>query len=223
MSTPRTHYEALGIPRTATAGDIKRAYRELVKKHHPDASHIESERIRYINAAYDVLKHPDTRQRYDRQIQTVERDLHPIPRQPQATVSDEAAAQQQWIRAVYTPLNRALAKLLNSLKPELNALSADPFDPDLTADFEAYLDECDQTLERAQTLFRQSQNPSSFAGVASRLYHVLNHLEDALDELRYFTLNFDARHLHTGQELFRRAKGLRAEAIDAFKLTQGSF
>ncbi len=212
-----SHYETLGIRMTATADDIKQAYRRLVKQHHPDTSQVESNRIRQINAAYEVLKHPDTRQDYDRQLHRTQRGIRYTPRKPQATVSDEAAAQQQWIKLVYTPLNQALSRILNSLKPELNALSADPFDPDLMGDFESYLEKSDQLLTKAKHLFRQRPNPSSFAGVAARLYYVLNHLEDALDELHYFTLNFDVRHLHTGQELFHRAKGLRAEAMAAFK------
>lgn len=106
--------------------------------------------------------------------------------------------------------------MLSSLKPQLNALAADPFDPDLLESFEAYLEECGQKLAQAQQIFRRLPNPSSFGGVASRLYYALNHLEDALEELKYFPLNFDERHLHTGQELFRRAKGLRLEAMDVY-------
>jgi molecular chaperone DnaJ len=215
-----SHYHTLGVPVGASTQEIKQAYRRLVKEHHPDTSREESERIREINAAYHVLKHQDTRTAYDRQIQFAQRESPNVHvGQPQVTVTDEAFAREQWVQRVYTPLNRTLASLLNSLKPQLNALAADPFDPELTDAFEVYLQNAGDQLSKAQSQFRQMPNPSSLAGVASRLYYALNHLEDGLDELNYFTMNFDDRHLHTGQELFRRARGLRSEAMETLKST----
>ncbi|MCJ2544414.1 J domain-containing protein [Thermostichus vulcanus] len=217
-----SHYDTLGVSALATAAEIKRAYRHLVKHHHPDSllakkDRATSERIRQINAAYTVLKDPQSRRDYDRQLYNHRAASRPQPTgSPGETVSQEATAREAWIRQVYTPLNRILGPLLSSLKPQLNALAADPFDPDLLDSFVGYLEECRQKLAQAQQIFRRIPNPSSLGGVASRLYYSLNHLEDALEELNYFPLNFDDRHLHTGQELFRRAKGLRTEAMDAY-------
>ncbi len=217
-----SHYDVLGVSVLATAEEIKSAYRRLVKYHHPDSllakkDRATSERIRQINAAYAVLKDPQSRRDYDRQLHSSRTSPRPQPTgSPGETVSQEAAARAAWIRQVYTPLNRVLGSLLSSLKPQLNALAADPFDSDLLESFEAYLEECGQKLAQAQQIFRRLPNPSSLGGVASRLYYALNHLEDALEELQYFPLNFDERHLHTGQELFRRAKGLRLEAMDVY-------
>jgi len=217
-----SHYEVLGVSVAATAEEIKSAYRRLVKYHHPDSllakkDGAAAERIRQINAAYAVLKDPQARREYDRQLRASWASRHPQPTgSPSETVSQEAIAREAWIRQVYTPLNRVLGPLLSSLKPQLNALAADPFDPDLLEAFGLYLEECTQKLAQAQQIFRRLPNPSSLGGVASRLYYALNHLEDALEELSYFPLNFDDRHLHTGQELFRRAEGLRREAIDTY-------
>ncbi|MEN9203305.1 MAG: J domain-containing protein [Thermostichus sp. DG_1_6_bins_120] len=215
-----SHYDVLGVSALATAAEIKRAYRRLVKYHHPDSplskkDRATSERIRQINAAYTVLKDPQLRRDYDHQLNP--RRSRPQPTaSPRETVSHEAAARKAWIQQVYTPLNRVLGPLLSSLEPQLNALAADPFDPDLLDDFVDYLEECGQKLAQAQQIFRRIPNPSSLGGVASSLYYSLNHLEDALEELNYFPLNFDDRHLHTGAELFRRAKGLRIEAMNAY-------
>jgi len=217
-----SHYEVLGVAVGATAEEIKSAYRRLVKYHHPDSllakkDRATAERIRQINAAYAVLKDPQSRRDYDRQLHSRRASPRPQPTgAPSETVSHEAIARAAWIRQVYTPLNRVLGPLLSSLKPQLHALAADPFDPDLLEAFDTYLEECSQKLAQAQQIFRRLPNPSSLGGVASRLYYVLNHLEDALEELKYFPLNFDDRHLHTGQELFRRARGLRLEAMDAY-------
>jgi len=67
-----THYDTLDIAREASAEQIKRSYRRLVKLYHPDnfpsgsAKHAESERrIRDINEAYSVLSRPSNRASYD--------------------------------------------------------------------------------------------------------------------------------------------------------------
>ncbi|MEM9568823.1 MAG: J domain-containing protein, partial [Cyanobacteria bacterium P01_E01_bin.34] len=97
------------------------------------------------------------------------------------------------------------------------ALSADPYDDELVENFANYVADCQVKFAKAEKLFRKRPNPSTLAGVASRLYYCMNQLGDALDELKYFPLNFDDRHLHTGQELFRIAQGLRQEAMDTLR------
>ena len=61
-------YDILGIPTRATDLEIKRAYRNLVKRYHPDRRSSESshEQIVVINYAYDILSDPEKRAQYDR-------------------------------------------------------------------------------------------------------------------------------------------------------------
>lgn len=59
-------YQVLGVDRTATADDIKRAYRRLAHQHHPDKSGGDEEKFKHINAAYQVLSDPAKRAKYDR-------------------------------------------------------------------------------------------------------------------------------------------------------------
>jgi len=66
----RDYYEVLGVPRTATTEEIKRAYRKLARKHHPDlqppAQRAKaSERFQEINEAHEVLSDPEKRAKYD--------------------------------------------------------------------------------------------------------------------------------------------------------------
>jgi curved DNA-binding protein CbpA len=64
----RDPYEILGIARTASPEDIRKAYRRLAKKLHPDlnpGSKGSEERFKEVAGAYDLLSDPDKRQRFD--------------------------------------------------------------------------------------------------------------------------------------------------------------
>src|SRR3989440_8992616 len=65
----RDYYEVLGVERSATDEEVKRAYRKLAVKFHPDKNpddpHAE-EKFKELGEAYDVLMDPDKRAAYDR-------------------------------------------------------------------------------------------------------------------------------------------------------------
>lgn len=69
MSRLRTHYDNLHVPRTADAAAIRRAFRSLSQKHHPDKnpdSREQAEEIfKMINRAYEVLSDPVKRKEHD--------------------------------------------------------------------------------------------------------------------------------------------------------------
>jgi molecular chaperone DnaJ len=68
MPIKRDYYEVLGIPRDATDEEIKRAFRRLAFKYHPDHNHEDGaeEKFKEVNEAYEVLCDPDKRAAYDR-------------------------------------------------------------------------------------------------------------------------------------------------------------
>jgi molecular chaperone DnaJ len=68
MPTKRDYYEILGIARDATDEEIKRAFRNLAFKYHPDHNHNNDagEKFKEVNEAYEVLSDPDNRSAYDR-------------------------------------------------------------------------------------------------------------------------------------------------------------
>jgi curved DNA-binding protein len=63
----RDYYQMLGVGRTATAEEVKKAYRKLARKYHPDVSKEANaeERFKQVQEAYEVLKDPEKRAAYD--------------------------------------------------------------------------------------------------------------------------------------------------------------
>jgi molecular chaperone DnaJ len=68
MANKRDYYDLLDVPRTATEEEIKRAFRKLAFKYHPDHNQEDGagDKFKEINEAYEVLSHPERRARYDR-------------------------------------------------------------------------------------------------------------------------------------------------------------
>ncbi|MEO1400536.1 MAG: DnaJ domain-containing protein [Cyanobacteria bacterium J06635_1] len=226
------HYETLGLTDTASQAEIKQAYRQLAKQYHPDSQKDQAghEVIAQVNAAYEILGDPTKRRQYDQhrrylsqtgdievQVDTRTRtertvDVQNQYRQQRQAVKNTDGHFQQWMRQVYTPIDRLLGKIMSPLKAEVKALSADPFDDELMEDFQHYLETCRESLEKAQQKFKSMQNPSNVAGVAANLYYCMNQIEDGIEEMERFTYNYDDSYLHTGQELFRISAQLRREA-----------
>lgn len=63
----KDYYEVLGLTKTATQDEIKRAYKKLARKYHPDVSKETDAEVRFkeLNEAYQVLKDPEKRAAYD--------------------------------------------------------------------------------------------------------------------------------------------------------------
>jgi len=69
-TTTRDYYQVLGLSKSASADDIKKAYRRLARQFHPDmhsgAKKVEMEkRFKELNEAQEVLSDPDKRKKYD--------------------------------------------------------------------------------------------------------------------------------------------------------------
>ena len=68
MTNKRDYYEVLGVTRSASADDVKNAFRNLARKYHPDVNKADDaeEKFKEINEAYGVLSDPEKRAAYDR-------------------------------------------------------------------------------------------------------------------------------------------------------------
>ena len=68
MAEKRDYYEVLGVGKDATEADLKKAYRTLAKKYHPDMNPGDAEaeqKFKEVNEAYGVLSDPDKKSKYD--------------------------------------------------------------------------------------------------------------------------------------------------------------
>lgn len=68
MNSPKNYYTILGVSSNATQDEIKKAYRKLAQKYHPDVSKEASAEamMKSVNEAYEVLGNPEKRAHYDR-------------------------------------------------------------------------------------------------------------------------------------------------------------
>lgn len=68
MASNKNYYETLGIPKSASADDIKAAYKRLAKEHHPDVAKDKASaeaKFKEINEAYQILSDPQKKKMYD--------------------------------------------------------------------------------------------------------------------------------------------------------------
>ncbi|MEN9214997.1 MAG: DnaJ domain-containing protein [Gloeomargarita sp. DG02_4_bins_56] len=195
------HYQTLGLRPSATQAQVKAAYRRLVKLCHPDTNPQGHDRMIALNLAYEVLGDPVQRRAYDQQQTLTLPDAPPASPPPQL-----------WWHQVFQPVDQRIRRILATRRRQLEYLAADPYDDACMAAFREYLCACRRTLQQAETLFRSQANPPALAGAASGLYHCLNHLSDALEDLHWFTQSYSEQYLQTSEALFRRAGEQRQRA-----------
>ncbi len=69
MANKRDYYEVLGVNKNATEDELKKAYRKLAKKYHPDANQDDKKgaeaKFKEVNEAYETLSDPQKRKMYD--------------------------------------------------------------------------------------------------------------------------------------------------------------
>ena len=128
MRTPRTYYEILGLPKDATLGQIKRRYRQLAHKYHPDVATDKEQATRLfiqVTEAYDALSDPARRRAYDANIR-IEAEHAAARVSTQSRVTKDSPVRfldVELSAAQFAYINRRFSQAIVHLK---NALTADP-------------------------------------------------------------------------------------------------
>ena len=215
-------YQILGVSSNASLDEIKAAYRDLVKRHHPDAGG-DQKTIIALNAAWEVLKDNDHRLAYDRKNQASQSLGNEAQERGKRNANASAAAQKaqgqsaaeeealiHWINEVYSPIDRLLGQVINPFSSKLRDLSADPYDEELMKAFCTYLEQSQKKLEKIEQIYRSIATPNSAKGFSLSLYHCLSQVQDAFNELERYTMGYVDDYLHDGREMLREAKKRRS-------------
>ncbi len=220
--TGKDLYEILGVTVQASPVELKSAYRNLVKKHHPDAGGDEK-KILELNAAWEVLGDPESRLKYDLEIscqkslsvEAKQRGVRDACANAVARVAKSKSAQEddalsRWLLKVYLPIDRLLGQIINPFPEQLRALSADPYDDSLMESFCLYLEQSRNRLDKVNNLYRAISIPVSAREFGLSLYHCLSKVEDSIAEFERYTMGYVDDYLHDGREMLREAKKLRS-------------
>lgn len=211
----RDFYKELGLSPAATAADIKVAYRQLVKRHHPDAGG-DLQRIVAINLAYGVLSQAETRQAYDATQQgNVQRQAADRarswrqPRRPSPPSPNAAGEAHQWLRVVFDPANRQLSKIITPFPGQLRSLSANPYDDRTMAAFCRYISDSQRRVDLVQALYQGCCAPPALTDLSTDLYRCFRHAQEGLSQLSLYTRGYVDDYLRDGREVMRLARQLR--------------
>lgn len=217
MNLRNTHYHLLGITPGVSTVEIKRAYRRIVKKVHPDLVQTEqsnqeraeaNELMMRLNEAYETLMDRSKRAAYDSAI-----GLNRAPRIPAVgSLLEEEEARERYLRQIFHPSRQSIVKVLGMYQRQLRKLSLDIYDDELVAGFEHYTDRIESTLRGASEAFAREPGPGSLDGAIHMMRYCIAQAADGLEEMRRFCQNYDYDHLTMAENLFRIAVELSRQA-----------
>lgn len=111
LSPAPNYYTLLGVKPSASVGEIRRAYRDLSKRYHPDTTILPKDvatvKFRELNNAYSILSHAERRVSYDQQIRYSYLNRDQVPGQAQSPISDPASESSR--SAYLDPTDRPLS------------------------------------------------------------------------------------------------------------------
>ena len=199
-------YQILKIHPSAKLEDIKKAYRELVKIHHPDKGG-DPKVMLEINAAWEILK----KKHKNLNLNTINnpkvyKKTNYKKEQPNYSNSEDI---KKWFQNIYLPIDKLLGQITNPLASKIKDLSADPYDEILMDSFCSYLEKSKDKIKKVKIIYTSMASPSLVKDFSLDLYHCLSQVEDGLNELERYTMGYVDNYLHDGKSMISEAKKKR--------------
>ena len=211
----KNFYTQLGLKKNANRNEIKSAYRLLAKKYHPDTGG-DNEKFLDLQLAWETLNDPQKKAIYDKSLIIDEsyavcenKNWSSELKNNKIKSTNKDQDIKDWIKKIYSPINRSISQVTKPLNNEIKKLSADPYDDELMNAFTSYLDESRKKIEKASSLFKSQAVPSSISSIGLDLYHCFSQVQDALDELDRYTQGYVDDYLFDGKQMMKEAKKIQ--------------
>ena len=196
-------YQILKVHPSAKLEEIKKAYRKLVKIHHPDKGG-DSAVMLEINSAWEILKKKHKDLNFNKANNSKVYNQNEYKRESNNYSNPEDI--KKWFQNIYLPIDKLLGQIMNPLISKIRDLSADPYDQILMDSFCLYLEESKKKITKIKKIYTSFASPSIIRDFSLDLYHCLSHVEDGINELERYTLGYVDNYLHDGKAMIAIAK-----------------
>tara|TARA_Y100001968_G_C19165190_1_gene622864 strand:- start:57 stop:719 length:663 start_codon:yes stop_codon:yes gene_type:complete len=198
-------YQILNVHPNSTIEEIKKAYRQLVKIHHPDKGGDETVMLQ-INAAWELLKNKHKKLNLNKSNKTYyPNNFNQNEYKKETHNLYQIEDIKSWFHNIYLPIDKLLGQIINPLGSKIKELSADPYDEILMDSFCLYLQKSKQKIQKVKNLYTSSASPSIVKKFSLDLYYCLSQVEDGLNELEIYTMGYVDNYLHDGKAMIKEA------------------
>ena len=199
-------YQILKVHPSAKLGEIKTAYRKLVKIHHPDKGG-DSAIMLEVNSAWEILKKKHKNLNLNKINDSKDYNQNEYKRETNDYSKSEDI--KKWFQNIYLPIDKLLGQIINPLGSKKIDLSADPYDQILMDSFCLYLEKSKNKITKIKKIYTSFASPSIIRDFSLDLYHCLSHVEDGINELERYTMGYVDNYLHDGKAMIAIAKKKR--------------
>ena len=199
-------YQILKVHPSAKLEEIKKAYRKLVKIHHPDKGGNAAVMLE-VNSAWEILK----KKHKDLNLNKVNNSKLYNQNEYKREANNHSKPEdlKKWFQNIYLPIDKLLGQIINPLGAKIRDLSADPYDEILMDSFCLYLEQSKNKITKIKKIYTSFACPSIIRDFSLDLYHCLSHVEDGINELERYTMGYVDNYLHDGKAMIAFAKKKR--------------
>jgi len=199
-------YQILKVHPSAKLEEIKKAYRKLVKIHHPDKGG-DSAVMLEVNSAWETLK----KKHKDLNLNKVNNSKVCNHNEYKKETNNYSKSEdiKKWFQNIYLPIDKLLGQIINPLGSKIRDLSADPYDEILMDSFCLYLEQSKNKITKIKEIYTSFACPSIIRDFSLDLYHCLSHVEDGINELERYTMGYVDNYLYDGKAMIAIAKKKR--------------